>query len=58
MTVFDEVKKDFDKRNAMGWEQYQKELLPDDGRDFLKEAYEEALDLCVYLKGELLKRER
>jgi hypothetical protein len=27
------------------------------GRDFMREAYEEALDLCVYLRGALAKRE-
>jgi hypothetical protein len=55
-TLFDLVKEDFDKRNAMGWANYKQELLPDDGRDWLQNAYEEALDLCVYLKGELVKR--
>ena len=58
MTIFDEVKKDFDKRDAIGYEQWKKELRPDDGRDWLLELYEELLDACVYLKGELLKRER
>jgi hypothetical protein len=58
VSIFDEVKKDFDKRNALGWELYKKELMPDDNVDFLLNAYEEALDLAVYLKGELLKREK
>ena len=57
-TIFDLVKDDFDKRNAIGYAQWKKELRPDDGRDWLLEAYEEALDLCIYLKGELLKRAR
>jgi len=57
MNIFDEVKKDFDKRNAIGWAQYKKELMPDDDCDWLLNAYEEALDLCVYLKGQLLTRD-
>ena len=57
MSIFDEVKKDFDKRDALGWQTYKKELMPDDNVDWLLNAYEEALDLCVYLKGQLLARE-
>lgn len=57
MSIFDEVKKDFDKRDAIGYEQWKKELMPDDNIDWLQNAYEEALDLCVYLKGLLLKRD-
>ena len=57
MNIFDEVKKDFEKRNALGWELYKKELMPDDDVDWLLNAYEEALDLCVYLKGQLLSRD-
>ena len=58
MNIFDHVKADFDKRNALGWEQYKKELMPEDDVDWLLMAYEESLDKCVYLKGELLRRER
>lgn len=57
-TLFDLVKEDLDVRNRIGFEQWHKELYPDDGRDWLKEAYEESLDKCIYLKGELLRRER
>lgn len=58
MTIFDAVKEDLDIRNRIGWQEYKKELMPDDDKNFLLEAYHEALDLCVYLKGELLKRDR
>lgn len=55
-TIFDHVKDDLDVRNRIGYEQWKKELYPDDGRDWLLEAYQEALDLCVYLKGQLISR--
>lgn len=55
-TLFDYVKEDLDDRNTLGRMQYGKELLPDDKRDFLIEAYQEALDLVIYLKGALLQR--
>jgi hypothetical protein len=50
MLIFDELKKDLDARNAKGFETYGKPMETHDGRDTLQDAYEEALDMCVYLK--------
>lgn len=38
------------KRDAMGAKKYGTRLQPFNGRDALLDAYEEALDLCVYLR--------
>jgi hypothetical protein len=55
--VFLQVHDDLKKRDALGWKIHRKPLdARDPGIDFLQEAYEEALDLVVYLKGELLRR--
>lgn len=56
--VFAALKRDLDERDRIGWSTHNKPLVENDGRDWLKEAYAEALDLCVYLKAELMKRER
>lgn len=55
--VFAEVKKDLDGRNELGKHLYGGPLDVTDRRDWLINAYEEALDLCVYLKAELMRRE-
>lgn len=57
-TLFDLVKQDLDERDAKGWREHGKALILSGDTDYLKEAYEEELDKCVYLKGEILKRER
>lgn len=58
MNVFEAVKADLDGRDAIGWAQNRRPLLANDGgRDWLQEAYEEALDMGVYLKGALMERE-
>jgi hypothetical protein len=54
--VFAEVKRDIDARNAKGWETHGIPLDIHDGRDWIAEAYDEVLDLAVYLKAELLRR--
>lgn len=41
---------DITKRRAVGIERYGSALQPHNGRDALRDAYEEALDLCMYLK--------
>jgi len=43
------VKADLDARLALGIERYGQPLRPLNGRNALRDAYEEALDLCVYL---------
>jgi len=53
----DAVREDLDTRKQMGIKKYGVALQPSNGRDSLQDAYEEALDLCVYLKNEILRRE-
>ena len=48
---------DMHARNAMGTEKYGEPLHPNNGRKSLQDAYEEALDLCVYLKNQLIEEE-
>ena len=55
--VFEELKKDLDARNEIGFRIHGKRLTAIDGRDWLKEAYEEVLDLCVYFKAQLMRRD-
>lgn len=43
-------------RNKFGKEKYGVELTPSTTEDMLQHAYEEALDLAVYLKTEIIKR--
>lgn len=43
-------------RNALGTERYGKPLFVDNDRDHLQDAYEEALDLAVYLRAEIERR--
>jgi hypothetical protein len=51
------VKRDMLRRNAFGVEKYGKPLQANNGRDALKDAYEEALDLCVYLRQAIYERD-
>lgn len=55
--VFAELAKDIAARNAVGWREYGGPMLADAERDWLQEAYEEALDLAAYLKAALIRRE-
>jgi hypothetical protein len=55
-TIFDLVRADLEERDRVGWEQHHRPLLANDGRDSLREAYEEALDLVVYLRKALAER--
>ncbi|HKT87191.1 MAG TPA: hypothetical protein VJQ59_02060 [Candidatus Sulfotelmatobacter sp.] len=58
MNVFELVKRDLDGRNELGKRSYGGEMnAHDSSRDWLIEAYQEALDLAVYLRAELAKRE-
>lgn len=43
------------QRNQEGKEKYNRYLMPDCPDNMLQHAYEEALDLAVYLKTQLLK---
>jgi hypothetical protein len=48
---------DLARRAEYGKELYGTYLQPHNGRDMLKDAYEEAMDLCVYLRGAMYERD-
>ena len=48
---------DMAQRLKLGIERYGTGLQADNGRDMLLDAYEEALDLCVYLRGIMYERD-
>ena len=54
--VWDLVIADMQERDRIGTEKYGTRLQPHNGRDFLVDAYQEALDLVVYLRGEICQR--
>lgn len=54
----DLVIKDIEARKEIGLKRYGQLLKADDGRDNLLDAYQEALDLAVYLRKELYRRDR
>lgn len=56
--TWDYVVEDITKRNAFGKIKYGVSLNSDTEEDMLQHAYEEALDLTVYLKTEILKRRK
>lgn len=54
--VWDIVIEDMKARDRLGRERYGVPLTPNNGRDALQDAYEEALDLAVYLKQAIIER--
>ncbi|ACL05261.1 hypothetical protein Dalk_3573 [Desulfatibacillum aliphaticivorans] len=54
--VLPEVMKDLEARIETGIIKYGEPLTTENGRDALLDAYQEALDLAVYLKQALLER--
>jgi len=52
--VWDLVIEDMKERNQAGLEKYGTMLQPFNGRDALIDAYQEVLDLCVYLRQLIL----
>lgn len=54
--IWDLVIADMHARDAEGRRRYGTPLQSSNGRDMLKDAYEEVLDLAVYLRGELERR--
>lgn len=50
------VLKDMEERRKHGIEKYGVPVQPDNGRDPLVDAYQEALDLCVYLRQAIEER--
>lgn len=55
--IIDLVKADLDTRSAEGVRKYGTKLQPNNGRDALIDAYQEALDLCMYLRQVIAERE-
>jgi hypothetical protein len=55
--VQDAVISDIEKRIELGIKRYGTALQINNGRDMLKDAYDEAMDLCIYLKGCLMERD-
>lgn len=55
--VQDLVREDIEARKALGLRTYGTLLYPHNGRDALRDAYEEALDLALYLRQALLERD-
>jgi hypothetical protein len=53
--IWDLVKKDMDERDKLGEKKYGCRLSAFNGRDSLKDAYQEVLDLAVYLRQELYR---
>jgi hypothetical protein len=54
--VWDLVLADMQARDKVGRERYGVPLQPHNGRDALRDAYEEALDLAVYLRQAIYER--
>ena len=48
---------DMEERNKIGWERYGHSIDPHDGRDWLMEAYFEALDQAVYIRTAIFARD-
>jgi hypothetical protein len=55
--AWDLVLKDIADRDQFGVSKYGQRLTPGDGRDSLIDAYQEALDLLVYLRKALYERD-
>jgi hypothetical protein len=55
--VWDLVIRDMDARDIEGERKYGVRLQPHNGRNVLRDAYEEALDLCVYLRQAIYERD-
>jgi hypothetical protein len=56
--VWDLVIEDMTDRDKMGKAKYNTSLQPFNGRDALLDAYQEALDLCVYLRQAIYERDK
>ena len=51
------VIKEMQARDKLGRERYGTPLQPHNGRDALVDAFQEALDLCVYLRQAIYERD-
>jgi hypothetical protein len=54
--IQDLVRTDIARRREVGIERYGQALQPNNGRDALLDAYEESLDLLMYLAQERVER--
>lgn len=54
--IQDFVMADIAQRKQVGIERYGRALQAHNGRDMLQDAYEEALDLAIYLRGVIEER--
>lgn len=57
VSVQDMVIADLESRKEIGIERYGTLLRPHNGRDMLRDAYEEAMDLTIYLRGAIAERD-
>lgn len=55
--IWELVLSDMIERDKKGQKLYGTRLLPFNGRDVLRDAYEEALDLAVYLRQAIYERD-
>jgi hypothetical protein len=55
--IWDLVIDDMQERDKIGRERYGRPLTAFNGRDSLQDAYEEALDLAVYLRQLIYERD-
>jgi hypothetical protein len=55
--IWDLVKADIEERDRVGQERYHTRLQPFNGRDALIDAYQEALDLVVYLRQAIYEKD-
>ena len=57
IVVIDLVAEDLNARAEMGLKRYGTLLMTHNGRDALMDAYQEALDLCMYLRQAIAERD-
>ena len=57
MIVLDLVRKDLEDRAIVGNEKYGTYLMTHNGRNSLMDAYQEALDLCMYLRQAIYEKD-
>lgn len=56
--VYELFLKDMETRYAIGLQRYGVALQPFNGRDMLRDTYEELLDACLYVRGALYERDK
>ena len=56
--IFALVREDMEERERLGIERYGQTLQANDGRDSLVDAYQEALDMAIYLRKAICERDQ